>query len=363
MKLETTAGQLRAALACMSGIIWRYSTLPILGCVRLEGGRVIATDLDREVSVSLPCVGEMQGAGVIDYRGLASLARHIEGDELLHISETAGEAAVTFNGSDYRMASLPVADFPTFDQPDGPRTMAGNLGLVDALRRVAFCISTEETRYYLNGVALLEGPDGPIVAATDGHRLAMMPLPSMPEHATGTIIPRGTVSWLLARKAEPTAVTFSVGDQRRSLFEFAGCTIASNLIDGTFPDIFRVIPRDAKPVFSVDRLEALKALRRLHAFGVASGSAWEAVRLEGGASLSLSRSRHASQGSEKVSWYGGAPEKPFEVGFNARYLIDILSRLTGEVVTFAADGEMVDRPCLITSENDALRTVLMPMRV
>lgn len=362
MKLETTAGQLRAALTCVNGIIERY-TLPILGCIRFEGGRIVATDLDREVSVSLPCVGEMQGSGVIDYRGLASLARHIEHDEVVQISESAGEAAITFNGSDYRMASLPVADFPAFDYPVGPCTMAGNLGLVEALRRVAFCISTEETRYYLNGIALLEGPSGPVVAATNGHRLAVMPLPAMPENATGRIIPRETVSWLLARKAEPTAVTFSEGEQRRSMFEFAGCTIASKLIDGTFPDIFRVMPRDPKPVFSVDRLEALKALRRLHAFGVASGMALEAVRLEGGASLSLSRSRNAAQAKENVSWHGEAPEKPFEVGFNASYLIDILSRLTGDVVTFAADGEMVGQPCLITSENDALRVVLMPMRV
>lgn len=370
MKVQTTAGQLRAGLRLFRGIISRHNTVPMLGMVRMADGRLTGTDLDSELSVALPTIGGMEGAAAIDWRALATLAGCIDGDEELTIVEANNLATVSFNGSAYRMASLPVADFPACPAIDGPRTETGNFGLVAAMRRVRMAISTEETRYYLNGVALLDAPDGgALVAATNGHQLAMMPIAAMPEAAAGAIVPRNVVHWLCAQKHEPEAAAFS-GVQKgeegwpRVRFEFAGMTLAAKLIDGTFPDVFRVVPRDPQAAFSIDRVRLWRVLMRMRDFG--GGSRARGVKLSGaGETLTLSLA-YASEGrdaTERLPLDGGA-SAPFECGFNVDYLVSILSGFTGERVTFAPDrGEAASSPCLITSDDDALRVVLMPMRV
>lgn len=368
MKMQTTAGHLRAGLRLFRGIIQRRNTIPVLGTVRFADGRMIGTDLDVELSVALPTIGKMEGAAAIDYFGLDALVRHVD-DEELTITEANHSAAVSFNGSEYRMASCPVADHPDFGAIDGQRTATGNLGLVAAMRRVRMAISSEETRYYLNGVALLNGPAGPVLAATNGHQLAMMPLDAMPEGAAGAIIWKDTVHWLCAQKREPDACAFAgvePGSDRprpRARFEFAGMTLSAKLIDGTFPDIFRVIPRDPQTLFSIDRARLLRVLYRMRDFGGGRARAVKLAGSDGALTLSLTYAAEDRQAVERLPLEGGA-SAPFEGGFNVDYLVSILSELRGEQVTFAPErGDFASSPCLITSADDKLRVVLMPMRV
>ena len=375
MKVETTAGQLRAGLRLFRGIIGSRNTIPVLGMVRLADGRLTGTDLDTELSVALPTIGAMEGQAAIDWRGLSALAGFVDADDQLTINEAEGLTTVAFNGSEYRMASLPASDFPEFPAIEGATTASGNLGLVAAMRRVCFAIHTEETRYYLNGVALVEKPateDGSqsraFVVATDGARLAMMPIGAMPAGAAGAIIPSEVVHWLCATKAEPERCVFSgmtAGEEGyrhpAASFEFAGMRLSAKLIDGTYPDIFRVIPRDPKPVFSADRRQMLRVLARMAAF---TGKQFRAVKLIGSDVLVLSMNVDGNSASERLeierAQDGGAP---FEVGYNVSYLIDALGALTGERVTFAADDGPTSAPALITADGDDLRIVQMPMRV
>lgn len=368
MKMQTTAGQLRAGLRLFRGIIQRRNTIPVLGMVRLADGRLTGTDLDSELSVALPTIGAMEGAAAVDWFGLSALAGGIDDGEELTLTESGNTATVTFNGSEYRMASVPVGDFPDFPAVEGERTATGNLGLVAAMRRVRMAISTEETRYYLNGVALVAGPDGPVLAATNGHHLAMMPLDAMPDGAAGAIVPRAVVHWLCAQKHEPEAATFAgvqQGDagRPRARFAFAGMTLSAKLIDGNFPDIFRVVPRDPQPVFAVDRATMLRVLQRMRGF---AGGRHRAVELTGAGdemTLSLVYGPEDRMATERLRLEGGA-SAPVEAGFNVDYLISILSQLVGDRVTFAADGgSMASSPCMITSDDDSLRVVLMPVRV
>lgn len=363
MKMQTTAGQLVAGLRQFRGIIQKRNTIPVLGMVRFRGGHLTGTDLDRELSVTLPTIGSMEGEAVVDYFGLSALAGCIDRDEDLTLTEAEHLATVAFNGSEYRMASCPVGDFPDFREFDGTRTASDNLGLIAAMRRVRFAVSTEETRYYLNGVALLNGPDGAVVAATNGHRLAMMPLDAMPEGALGSIIPHDTVHWLCANKREPEAVTFD-STAANARFEFqGGVTLSTKLIDGTYPDIFRVIPRDPQPMLTTERERLRRSLFRMREFGSGVG---RAVKLTcDGESLTLHMvcTFNERAATEKLPVEQGKA-KPFEAGFNIDYLISALSELHGDDVTFAPDrGEMTGSPCLITSTGDPLRIVQMPMRV
>lgn len=362
MKVQTTAGHLRAGLRLFRGIIERRNAIPALGMVRFRDGKITGTDLDTELSVSLPSIGDMEGAAAIDWHGLDVLAGCLDGGHEVTIAEDDGGATAAFNGSLYRMASVPPADFPDFGPVTGARTSIGNLGLAAAIRRVRCAMSSEETRYYLNGVALLTGPDGgALVAATDGRRLAMQPLDTLPDGAAGAIVPKNVVHWLCARKQEPEACTFG-GEKPVMRLEYAGMTLSAKLIDGTFPDIFRVVPRAPKPVFTIEREGLLRVLMRMRAF---SPGRFKAVRMTGeGGVMTLEMTLHDwnRQATERLDLEGGAVA-PFVVGYNVDYLISALSGLCGDRVTFAADAGLADAPCVISSEDDTLRIVQMPMRV
>ncbi|WP_315920400.1 hypothetical protein [Mesorhizobium sp. SP-1A] len=372
MRMQTTAGHLRASLRLFRGIIQQHNTIPVLGMVRLADGRMTGTDLDMELSVSMPTIGRMKGAAAIDYFAINALAGCVDSDQEVTISEGDRLASVTFNGSEYRMSSCAVADYPDFSAIEGPATETGNLGLVAAMQRVRLAISTEETRYYLNGVALIAGPNGPVLAATDGHRLAIMPLDVMPEGAAGAIIPRAAVHWLCAGKREPERCVFGGvepgNDKARPhvRFDFAGARLSAKLIDGTFPDIYRVVPRDPKPVFSIDRATMLRALQRMRAF---TPGRYRGVKLTGDGSdltLSLAGTCDTRAAIEKLTLDGKAA-RAFEAGYNVDYLVSLLSAFRGDRVTFAVDpgGEnpLASAPCLITCDDDNLRIVQMPMRV
>lgn len=303
MHIQMTAGHLRAALGSFGKIVERRCTAPILTGVKFSGNRIVGTNVDIEASCTIPTIGQPKGEAVVDYFALSSLAAHIDGAEEVTLSEEKGLATVTFNGSEYRMPSYPANDFPDFGDVAGKGSAGGNLGLVAAMRRVRFAISTEEIRYYLNGVAIVEGRDGnPMLVATDGHRLAMMLIDGAPAEWAGAIIQTGTVNHLVQCGHEPTAVSFDL-EHRRSRFELPGQVLKAKLIEGTYPDVNRVIPVNAKPVFSIQRAGMLRVLKRLRAFS----EGWrECVKLIGtpdGLRLEIAQSERSAV--EHISW-GGA---------------------------------------------------------
>lgn len=364
MTIETTGGALRAALRLLGGIVERRSTTPILEAVRFRDGTVTGTDLDTELSVALPVAGD--GDVVLDMRGMARLAAFIPPEEAVRIGDGPDGATLAFNGSAYRMPRFDPAEFPTFPPVEGPVTAMSNLGLVAAMRRIAFAASTEATRYHLNGVALIAGPEGDALAvATNGHMLAMARLPVMPEVGAGTIIPNKVAALLIRAGAEPERATFNA-EACRIAIDLPGAKIAAKTIDGTYPDIWRAIPRDPVPVFSLDRVKALAVLKRLRSFVVRS---FGIVRLSAGPGarfVSVEWDRGDYGGCEALPVVD-APAVAFECGYNIHDLIAILSRFTGETVTFAASGSLASNPLASNpahlTAGDGLTVVLMPARV
>lgn len=361
MNIETTAANLNAGLKLMSGLIKGRSTIPILGTVKIGGGKLVGTDLDMEAEITMPEIGSGDGVAAVDYRSLAALASHTPGDEVVKIAEADSLAVVSFNGSEYRLASYPASDFPDFRKFEGKRTVTGNAGLVDAIRRIKFAMSTEETRYYLNGVAILAMADGtPVVAATDGHRLAYLPLSFEIDGAKGKIIPKFTLQYLCALKGEPIAATFEEAAPYAK-FEYDGLTLSTKLIDGTFPDIWRVIPSDVVEYFSVDRAKLLPALRRIKA--VACNT--HGVKFSGSNDgLVLTAVNSYEVKCREVVAFEFKATEPFECGYNIRYLIEFLTAFRGDQITFAAvKAGIAGNPCILFCQDDNLRGVLMPMRV
>lgn len=241
-------------------------------------------------------------------------------------------------------------------------TAADLIALID---RTKFAISTEETHYYLNGIYLHAARSGGVnvlrAVATDGHRLARVEVP-LPEGAgdmPGVIVPRKTVlelRKLIEEASSDMTVSLSASKIR---FAFGDAVLSSKLIDGTFPDYERVIPIDNDRILEVEKKAFADAVDRVSAISTEKSRAIKVLVDKGTATLSAS-SPEAGTAVEEVEASYQSP--PLEIGFNSRYLLEILGQLEGDAARFAlADA---NSPTVIREVADASAIyVLMPMRV
>lgn len=365
MKLETTAGDLSAAIKAVSGIAKFRNTIPILGTIKIRNRKIVATDLDKQVTVSL--AGKMTGGVCIPYRQLSRVCSHIDADESIAVVDSDGLSAMEFNGSKYTFASYSHDDFPIFQAVPSKvaRVSIGNAGLAEAMRKIAFAISTEEIRYYLNGISFSTDADGsPVVVATDGHRLAVHPIPFEIEEAGGKIIPREAVQYILSRKVEPETCAFA---DDRFQFNWPGITMDAKLINGTYPDWKRVVPT-GEPQYSIaiSPSKWLPVLKRIASLADTGRIGLKAVKitLPGDFDIARLEADYATDGScveqVKIEWLKG--QKPSGVGFNVHYLIEVMNSFKDcdQIVMTAPDPS---EPHTFTSETSDLKVVLMPMRV
>ena len=234
--------------------------------------------------------------------------------------------------------------------------------LIDKTR---FAISTEETRYYLNGLYLHTISEGGQVwlrsVATDGHRLALaeMLAPEGSAGGPGVIVPRKTVDQvrrLLDDGSGPVDIQVSAAKVR---FEFGRASLTSKVIDGSFPDYGRVIPKDNTKIMMVDNGVFASAVDRVATIS-AEKSRSVKLAVEPGRLILTVRNMEAGQAVEEVEIDFDA--EPFEIGFNARYLLDVAGQITGESAEFRfADPAS---PTLVIDPVDAgVQYVLMPLRV
>jgi len=234
MKLETTAGMLKAALNAIKPAIERRNTIPILSMVKFDGKTIEGTNLDMWIKVDLPA-RLARGSLCVPFHPLLALIGHVAADQVVTLSGDAEGAVLAFGQSSYEMLALEVDDFPGFDPIDAPVIKVDGDAMKRAIAYVAPAISTEETRYYLNGVWL----EGDVAVATDGHRLGSHPLGFSLGDAKG-IVPVGAVRTIMAM---PPATSLQIDVAKvRFVVKAPGITLSGKLIDGTFPDWRRVVP-------------------------------------------------------------------------------------------------------------------------
>jgi DNA polymerase-3 subunit beta len=256
LQLTTTAGALHSALKTVRHAVEPRNTIPVLSHVLIKGDTMTATDLDIEIKAKISA-SSAKGAICLDHRVLSTIAGNLPRDTAITISVKTGErgATLAFEGGLYTLNTLPAADFPDPINKPVKRTIKAPEGFLDKLRFVSHFMSTEETRYYLNGVCLY---DGNLVAA-DGHRLGYVETGI--EAKDRPIIPRIAVNTLLAI-GEPSQISIGAGV---IVFDLPGVVLRSKLIDGTYPDYQRVIPAiaDNAPVMTVDAKRLVAAIRRV----------------------------------------------------------------------------------------------------
>lgn len=351
MKLETTARVLKSALTVVGRVVERRSTIPILGMVKFAGGAVTGTDLDTEISVKLPA-SRFEGAACLPLHTLVHLVSHLSPDETVRILAGDQGATVSFSSGRYDLPTSEVAEFPEFAMAEPAPIVLDGERLKKAITFVATFISTEETRYYLNGVHISDDA----AVATDGHRLGWHRLGFDGAPFDKAILPRRLVDTLIASPAPKSALLA----RGRIGFEMEGMSVRSKLIDGTYPDYRRVIPTMSENAarLAVDRQSFLKMMARLSAmgterFGAGVTLAWDDERLAVAAKFDF------GEATARETLAVLLPSTAGTSTYNARYLASAMRRLRSDVVTmFCEDG---GGPSVWRGDDDSF-VVLMPMR-
>lgn len=372
MKISVERGVLLKAVSQAQSVVERRNTIPILANVLIEaeGSDVTfrATDLDIEVVDKAPAQVERAGATTVAATTLHEIVRKLPDGALVTLTAdtAAGRLTVDAGRSNFSLATLPKEDFPVMASSE----YASNFSVeAPKLRRLfdksKFAISTEETRYYLNGVYMhiADGDDGKALrcVATDGHRLARIDsdLPDGAADMPGVIVPRKTVGEL--RKLlddDDMKIAVSVSETKVR-FATPDITLTSKVIDGTFPDYTRVIPVGNTRKLEVDASDFAKAVDRV---ATVSSERSRAVKLqldEDRLVLSVNAPDSGAAEEELAVAYG---DERLEIGFNAKYLLEIASQVDREnaVFMFNSSGD----PTLMREGTDQSAVyVVMPMRV
>lgn len=372
MKLTIEKAALLKSLGHVQSVVERRNTIPILSNVKLDArdGKLslTATDLDLAIDEIVEAQVASPGGTTVSAHTLYDIVRKVPEGAQVELSLNADDQRLTLSAgrSRFTLSCLPTEDFPIMSGGDLPHRF--DLAAHDLKRlidKTRFAVSTEETRYYLNGIYIhVTDSDGNKVlrgVATDGHRLARVELamPAGSEGMPGVIVPRKTVGELRKLIEEfDGSVGIALSDTKIR-FSFDSAVLTSKLIDGTFPDYSRVIPLHNDRILEVDCKLLAEAVDRVSTISTDKTRsvklALEAKKL----TLSVTSPENGTANEELAVDYAA---EAMEIGFNSRYLMDILGQIGGDVVQvqLADSGS----PTLLqdSSDPDALY-VLMPMRV
>ena len=374
MKITVDRAALRTALARTVRVVLAKGTIPILSNVLLtaSGDRLglEATDLDVALIDSVPAEVAEPGAITVPAQMLAEIVRKMpDGCQIgIELTDTkAGQRlAVRTGRSRFVLNTLPEEDFPHISAAHfSVQFVVGAKDLKRLVDKSQFAISTEETRYYLNGIYLHPAErDGTQVlraVATDGRRLAQVECaaPAGAERMPSVIVPRKAVTELQRMLADqPEDVTVAVSETKIR-FEMGVRSLTSKLVEGTFPDYSRVIPLGNEQKLLVDREQLDRAVDRVSTVASERGRAVKVEPSAGQVTLTVNSPDDGSAVEEVDAEYDGLP---LAIGFNSKYLMEILAQVDGDTVELKladAGSPTLFRDPLVSS---ALY-VLMPMRV
>ncbi|MCA0977698.1 DNA polymerase III subunit beta [Qipengyuania flava] len=374
MKATIERATLLRCLSHVQSVVERRNTIPILSNVLIEaegnGLRVMATDLDLQVVEHIEAASvESDGAITVSAHLLFDIARKLPEGSQVSLETAENRMDVKAGRSRFKLPTLPRDDFPVIVEGDLPTSFSlPAKTLAEMIDRTRFAISTEETRYYLNGIFLhVSDEDQPVLkaAATDGHRLARFTL-ARPEGAEGmpdVIVPRKAVAELrklLDEKMDgDVKIDLSASKIRFTLGGEGGVVLTSKLIDGTFPDYSRVIPTGNDKLLKIDPKSFFAGVDRVATIATEKTRAVKMGLDKDRVTLTVTSPDNGSASEELAAEYGA---DGFEIGFNAGYLKDILSQIdSDEVEIHLADA---GAPTLIRKNDDSPALyVLMPMRV
>jgi DNA polymerase III subunit beta len=358
------------ALNHVQSVVERRNTIPILSNVLVHASsgqvKLTATDLDIEIVETAAAEVTRDGAATVPAHMLYDIVRKLPDGAQLELDQSTdrGRISIIAGKSRFALQALPPEDFP--DLASGEFGNQFSLAVADLkflIEKTRFAISTEETRYYLNGIYLHDVAQGSLLraVATDGHRLAQAQV-ARPEGASGMpgiIVPRKTVleiAKLLEGEEGEVEVSLSSSKIR---FKVGRLVLTSKLIDGTFPDYERVIPRNNDKILVADTRQFANAVDRVSTISLEKSRAVKMTVAEGRLSLIVNNPDSGSAEEEIPADYSA---DAIEIGFNSRYLLDVASQVKAETMRFELQD--AGSPTVIRDPDDPQALyVLMPMRV
>ena len=370
MKATIERATLLKGLSHVQSVVERRNTIPILSNVLIEATadgtiKLMATDLDLQINEHIAASVETPGATTVSAHTLFDIARKLPEGSQVSLSAAEGRMTIMAGRAKFQLSTLPRDDFPVIAEGELPTSFELPAEtLKQIIDKTRFAISTEETRYYLNGIFLHVSDDSlPVLkaAATDGHRLARVTV-TRPDGAEGmpdVIVPRKCVAELRKLLDE---IDGSVGvslSATKIRFDLGQALLTSKLIDGTFPDYSRVIPTGNDKILKIDPRAFEEGVDRVSTIATEKTRAVKMALDRDKITLSVTSPENGTAAEEVSGDYAAAP---FEIGFNSRYLLDILGQVHGDTVeVHLADAAA---PTLIR-ENDKAPAlyVIMPMRV
>ena len=375
MKFTANRDVMLKAMARINSIVDAKSPIQIIGNVKISAQKasgsvfLTGTDMDMEVVVRCDASIVSDGDATVPCRVLHDILRKLPDGAAVDVGVGDDAATLRSGRSRFKLAVLPAADFPEMTVGSLPTNFklpaADLLGLID---RTAFAVSTEDTRYYLNGTYLhqaqREGVQVLRAVATDGHRLARadLPLPTGAGGMDGVILPRKLLGELarmldgagkteVALAVSPTQIRIEIGDAR----------VTSKLIDGTFPDYDRVVPSNFSEVIEIyspedliDSVQRVSVISNDKSRRVAIDAAGDAMKISSSAT-------DGGQSTDEIDIrYRG---KGVSIGFNSAYLLDVAGQFKGSDLPLRMAVVNAEAPAVFTSEADtSILYVLMPMR-
>jgi DNA polymerase-3 subunit beta len=371
MELVVRKNDLLRELQLYQGIVERKNTIPVLANVLLEARgeevRFLATDL--EVALRSSCAASVAKAGslTVPAKKLYEIVKALpETDVRIH--EDKNGVKVAADRFDSRIQTLPLDDFPTLPEPTGQGsvTLPGAL-LREMVEKIQFAMTSEDTRYYLNGALfVLRGSEMTLVA-TDGHRLAHVSVrnpaagPDTPAEEARAILPKKTV-WELGRLLSDAdgEVRYERGENHL-FFGIGNRVLISRMIEGQFPAFERVIPKNNDKRVEFERERITNAIRRV---SLLSNERSRAIKFEIEKEKVEVSSNSAEVGEAREALVADYAGSPLQICFNAQYVQDFLSVVKTDQVAMELKDEVsqaVMRP--VGSLDYDYTYVLMPMRI
>ena len=371
MKLTIEREVLLKSLSRLQSIVEKRNTIPILSNIKLEatksGLHLTATDMDLVASESIAASTESEGALTIPAATFYDIVRKLpEGAKIsLDTDGAASQLIVESGSSKFSLSFLPAEDFPVMSEGNMSHSFTlPREECLTLLEKSRFAMSTEETRYYLNGVYIHTSEDGEALlkaVATDGHRLARIQtaLPVGAAGMPGIIIPRKAVNELkklLEEHEDEIQISLS---ETKIRFSSGNIIILSKLVDGTFPDYGRVIPESNDKIMEVNAKTLTQAVDRVSTISTDKTRGIKFELSQGKLVLSAQSPDSGSAVEELDVTYSA---EPMEIGFNSRYVLEMMSQLEGDTAQFLLSD--TNSPALVTDPSDVGSLyVIMPMRV
>ncbi len=365
--LKTSKDALLKPLQAVAGVVERKHTLPILSnvLVEVQGGRAsfVATDLELQITTWTDEPGAEDTAFTVTARKLLDICRALPDVEPISLDLTGDLLRMQSGRSKFSLQTLPARDFPKLQIPEGQGL---NLSLPQGLlkqllARVQYAMAVQDIRYYLNGMLLSVQGKRLVVAATDGHRLAVDGTELAEEAAEGVdiILPRKTVLELgkLLGDSEDTVdihITQNQAVFRRPEFE-----LRSKVVDGKFPDWQRVVPVGHDKIFAIQRQRLAQSLTRA---AILTNDKYRGVRLAltaGSLRIACSNNEQEEAQEELDIDYNG---EALDIGFNVQYLLDVLNNLNVDAV-LCSFGDPTSSLLITVPGEESFRYVVMPMRI